>query len=396
MIPVVSVAAVLGKPDTRGAPGNRGQNSNRFQLLRDRSRSLSTSGRLPPPSPASKRRAEEEANQAGKQAKTDRNAVFVSMGTVEQKIADGKKTIDKLKVSLVSDESCNSFLKEFLGGVIDTLDSLAASVESLASVVVDGAGNSPVTSAVPNTTQRSKVGHATGENQVLMPPPPPPTEAEVRKKKFVTAVKEAEKAVLVFGLDLGRVPTMNTGTLSRKVTEDITAKAAATDGKTDGRPLEDTVAILEDTLSMMKGMEFFGKVTKPFANRNKPDDSRIGKFHTLPVKMIFKDRDAKGRAEQVLRKNCQVNCTTPYPVPLRNAIKRTIDEQKLAFPNDFIQVKVDPEAAVLRISRRADGKWSNNTAMVELTDNDMASSLTGTASSSGKNDMEVTVGLQTL
>ena len=221
-------------------------------------------------------------------------------------------------------------------------------------------------------------------------------EAEVRKKKFVTAVKEAEKAVLVFGLDLGRVPTMNTGTLSRKVTEDITAKAAATDGKTDGRPLEDTVAILEDTLSMMKGMEFFGKVTKPFANRNKPDDSRIGKFHTLPVKMIFKDRDAKGRAEQVLRKNCQVNCTTPYPVPLRNAIKRTIDEQKLAFPNDFIQVKVDPEAALLRISRRADGKWSNNTAMVELTENDMASSLTGTASSSGKNDMEVTVGLQTL
>ena len=396
MIPVVSVAAVLGKPDTRGAPGNRGQNSNRFQLLRDRSRSLSTSGRLPPPSPASKRRAEEEANQAGKQAKTDRNAVFVSMGTVEQKIADGKKTIEKLKVSLVSDESCNSFLKEFLGGVIDTLDSLAASVESLASVVVDGAGNSPVTGAVPNTTQRSKVGHATGENQVLTPPPPPPTEAEVRKKKFVTAVKEAEKAVLVFGLDLGRVPTMNTGTLSRKVTEDITAKAAATDGKTDGRPLEDTVAIREDTLSMMKGMEFFGKVTKPFANRNKPDDSRIGKFHTLPVKMIFKDRDAKGRAEQVLRKNCQVNCTTPYPVPLRNAIKRTIDEQKLAFPNDFIQVKVDPEAALLRISRRADGKWSNNTAMVELTENDMASSLTGTAASSGKNDMDVTVGSQTL
>ena len=172
MIPVVSVAAVLGKPDTRGAPGNRGQNSNRFQLLRDRSRSLSTSGRLPPPSPASKRRAEEEANQAGKQAKTDRNAVFVSMGTVEQKLADGKKTIDKLKGSLESDESCNSFLKEFLGGVIDTLDSLAASVESLASVVVDGAGNSPVMGTVPNTTQRSKVGHATGDNQVLMPPPP--------------------------------------------------------------------------------------------------------------------------------------------------------------------------------------------------------------------------------
>ena len=67
-------------------------NSNRFSLLRDRSRSLSTSGRLPPPSPASKRRAEEEAAKDGKQARIDRNALFVSMETVEMKISSGKKT----------------------------------------------------------------------------------------------------------------------------------------------------------------------------------------------------------------------------------------------------------------------------------------------------------------
>ena len=190
---------------------------------------------------------------------------------------------------------------------------------------------------------------------------------------------------------------MNTGTLSRKVTEDITAKAAATDGKTDGRPLEDTVAVLEDTLSMMKGMEFFGKVTKPFANKNKPDDSRSGKFHTLPVRMIFKDKDAKSRAEQVLRKSCQVNCTTPYPVPLRNAIKRTIEEQKLAFPNEFIQVRVDPEAALLRISRRVDGKWSNKTATVELLDKDMAPAMgNNTATGTPGNNNNVEMGEQAL
>ena len=111
--------------------------------------------------------------------------------------------------------------------------------------------------------------------------------------------------------------------------------------------------------------------------------------------MVFKDRDAKVRAEQVLRKNCQVTCTTPYPVPLRKAIKRALDAQKLCFPNEFIQVKVDPEAAVLKISRRADGKWSNNTAVVELTDHDMA--LTAT-NDDGANQqmMEVTGSQQTL
>ena len=254
-----------------------------------------------------------------------------------------------------------------MGGVIDSLDSLTASVESLASVVVDGAGQPPA--AADQQKTKGKMDPS-GNNQ--KPPPVQPSEGELRKKKFVSTVREAEKAVLVFGLDLGRVPTMNTGTLSRKVTEDITAKAALVDGKNDGRPSEDTVAVLEDTLSMMKGMEFFGKVSKPFANKNDASDSRIGKFHTLPVKMVFKDKDAKGRAEQVLRRNCKVNCTTPYPVPLRKAIKRALDAQKLCFPNEFIQVKVDPEAAVLRISRRADGKWSNNTALVELTDHDMA------------------------
>ena len=144
MIPAVPIATVLGKPDTRRDTGNRPPFNNRFELLRDRSRSLSASGRLPPPSPASKRRAEEEANLASKQAKVDRNALFISMGTVEAKIDNGRKTIEKLKVSLVADESCNGFMKEFLGGVIDTLDSLTASVESLASVGVDGVGKPAV------------------------------------------------------------------------------------------------------------------------------------------------------------------------------------------------------------------------------------------------------------
>ena len=104
MIPAVPIATVLGKPDTRRDTGNRPPFNNRFELLRDRSRSLSASGRLPPPSPASKRRAEEEANLASKQAKVDRNALFISMGTVEAKIDTGRKTIEKLKGSFFRDK----------------------------------------------------------------------------------------------------------------------------------------------------------------------------------------------------------------------------------------------------------------------------------------------------
>ena len=366
MIKPVTVASVLTKPGELRDTGTRPPNNNRFSMLRDRSRSVSISGRLPSPSPAAKRRAEDEANRAGKAARIDRNAMFLSMETVEKRISHGKKNIEKLKNSLVSDESCNGFLKEFLGGVIDTLDDMVASVEAISSVMVDGppdnSGGPPTVSAKNGQRQEPVKGKV---------PPVEPTPSEVRKAQFVSKVKEAEKSVLVFGLDLGRVPTMNTGTLARKVTEDITTKASVVEGKTNGRPSEDTVAVLEDTLSMMKGLEFFGKVTKPHTVKNSEGVVSTGTYHTLPVKLIFKDKDAKARAEKVLRTNCKVNCTTPYPMKLRSAIKRTIEAQKVSFPNEFIQVKVDPEAAVLRVSRRADGKWTNNTDTIPLTEADM-------------------------
>ena len=63
--------------------------------------------------------------------------------------------------------------------------------------------------------------------------------------------------------------------------------------------------ILEDTLSVMKGMEFFGKVTKVYNNTKNNGDELNGKFCTLPVKMVFKDTDSKARAEAVLRKTCK-------------------------------------------------------------------------------------------
>ena len=242
-------------------------------------------------------------------------------------------------------------------------------MEALASVAVDGQVAPTVTATTnqPKVVEKGK-HHSRPQTRET---PVEPTQAELKKKKFINTVRDAEKSVLVFGLDLGKVPIMNTGTLARKVTEDITTKASVVDGNTNGRPKEDTVAVLEDTLSMMKGMEFFGKRTKPYTNRKDAEDSANGSFHTLPVKMMFKDKDSKMIAEKVLRSNCKVNCTTPYPIMLRKAIKRTIDSQKVEFPNEFIQVKVDPEAGMLRVSRRADGKWTNDTAKITLSEADM-------------------------
>jgi hypothetical protein len=88
-----------------------------------------------------------------------------------------------------------------------------------------------------------------GESEIV-------SEQEVRKKKFVQAVREAEKATLVFNLDMGTVAVMNTNTMNRKFSMALKAKAAEIDGNVDGEPKADTVTQLDDTLSMVKNMDY--------------------------------------------------------------------------------------------------------------------------------------------
>ena len=149
-----------------------------------------------------------------------------------------------------------------MGGVVDSLDNVFDSLTEVASTLVDKGAI-----AAPVKVRGRETGKVPSSDTGSSAAAPTPNQEEVKKKKFITAVKEAEKSVLVFNLNLGRVPIMTTGTIAKKVTEDITAKAAIVVGKDNGLPSEDTITVLEDTLSVMKGMEFFGKATKPFQNK---------------------------------------------------------------------------------------------------------------------------------
>ena len=87
--------------------------------------------------------------------------------------------------------------------------------------------------------------------------------------------------------------------------------------------------------------------------------------------MVFKDRESKARAEAVLRKSCKLQCSTPYPAQLRKVIKNTIDLYRDKFPENFIQVKVDPEMLQLKLSRRLKAeraKWINDFEVIKLED----------------------------
>jgi hypothetical protein len=154
---------------------------------------------------------------------------------------------------------------------------------------------------------------------------------------------------------------MNTNTISKNVTQDVVRKAAKAEGKTDGRPREETVAILDDTLSMVTGMDFLGKVTRPYHNKRNVNDPANGTFCTMPVKLNFKTKEAKAHAESVLRKNCGIRGSTPLPPKVRKLVGETIAAQKIKHPGCFIQVRIDTESLSLKVSRRNENKeWTNN------------------------------------
>ena len=362
----VSIASTLVKPNEVRDPGkNPTNNSNRFLVLRDRSRTPSVSGRGPPLSPAVKRRNEDDSAGNGKNPRMD--SVFENMKGVELKIDKGKQAVAGIKVLLTKvGNGADDQLKELFGGLVDGLDGVFGILTNITSIIVDNAAPGKHSPRKEGGTGKTYAQSAAAKATA---PPVAPTAEEVRKKKFVNAVKEAERSLLIFNLDLGKVPIMNTATIAKKVTEDITAKAAAVEGSDTGRPTEDTIMVLEDTLSVMKGMEFFGKATKAFRNKGNEQDTRNGSFHTLPVKMVFKDRDMKSKAESVLRTKCKVQCSTPYHIQLRKAIKALVDTHRDTFPENFIQVRVDAENLMLKVSRKckADNKWINNYESVPIT-----------------------------
>jgi hypothetical protein len=354
-----AVSSVL--PPVLRDQGKRPPDSNRFAPL---ARANSVSGSLPPPSPATKRPPEDQIGPTGngKNMRLNPARVFNVMEGVEKMMAKGRDDILKARTALANDKELSASSKEILGGLISSNENMTDAFELLASIVVDISTKAGNGFFVSNAAKGSYAAAGGGPKTK-----PAVNQEEVRKKKFAQAVKEAEKSVLVFGLDLGKVQIMNTATISRHVTQDIVRKAAEIENKTDGRPGEETVALLDDTLSMVTGMDFFGKVTKPFNNKRDVNDVKNGSFCTLPVKLNFKNKEAKARAETILRRHCGISGSTPYPQKLRKLIGKTLGEERAKNPQCFIQVRVDPDNFALKVSRRNDKKeWVNNYSIIDI------------------------------
>jgi hypothetical protein len=143
---------------------------------------------------------------------------------------------------------------------------------------------------------------------------------------------------------------MNQETMSNRATLALTAMAAATEERQTGIPTEDTIAGIDDVLSVVRNVEFFGRKTKTYIN---PKDDKSGSYCTVPVRYEFSNKEERFEAEKYLKDKCGIHCSTPYPIILRESIRQVSDKVHKDFPGHHVKVSVDTGKFCLRVAKRA-------------------------------------------
>jgi hypothetical protein len=239
-------------------------------------------------------------------------------------------------------------VKDVIVGMGNALKLLLKSQENLTSALIDVV-------KVKEAPTGNGVATISGETKQKVKAPQPaqvdPKAAAERKVK--QAIREAEKKTLLFNIDMGKVPTLNKDTLSRKVTLALGEKATSGNHDYDIKDAEDAI---DDILSCVK-LDFLGTTSKKFYNKKNPQDPRNDSFCTMPVRFEFKDKVTRMQAEKTLRKVCSVSCAVPYPKRLRAMMDNLISEGKKKFPNCYIRTRVDVDNLTIEAHAKKDKEW---------------------------------------
>ena len=192
----------------------------------------------------------------------------------------------------------------------------------------------------------------------------PPVAHNPAAQRFRDLVSEAEKSTVIFNLDMSRVPIINRETMGIKATSALTAMAAAVENRPAMNPSSDTLAAIDDALSVADNLSFFGSTTKSLTGKS----ANSGAYCTIPVCYKFPSKDIRSKAEQVLRSKCKVSCSTPYPQALRACIKTVLEDGKLARPDDFCSVSVDMAQLSFKVSWRGKNTsvWSRFDKLIPI------------------------------
>jgi len=301
-----------------------------------------------------------EPDNPGKIPKLDANKVFDQLKVYDTMMTMAKTTLTEVgscasKVGSVDDGTIGTAIYK-LGQV---LDAIISSQEALKSTIVDMVKlNEQATSSGDNIRYIGSVpGNTSGgsgtSNQTGKQKKPAPTKEEIEKAKVKKVLREAERRIIAFDLDLGTAPIMNKTTISKNVTVDLHNRAKS--GNHDWA-VDSAATMVDDVLSCAQ-LEFLGSGTRRFHNNRDPTDARNNRMCTVPVRFDFKNKDQRIRAETAMKKICKVRTAVPYPKRMREALASLVIEGKTKAPGKFVMTKVDVENLTISAHVRGETGW---------------------------------------
>ena len=222
--------------------------------------------------------------------KLDANLIFSQLKGQDTHIENAKNALTAATTAI-----CSTY-KPDDGGISTILTNLAAAVENLLkgndilkSSLIDHS-KAPTGPATPNPAFNFSLAASQqpAPTQKKLPvAKPTPTAEENLTAKVKRTLREAERRIVIFDLDLGPAPTINKETISCKVTVALHDKAKS--GAHDWA-IGDAEEMVDDTLSCST-LQFLGSGTRKFYNNREKDDPRNSKMCTVPVRMDFKNKE---------------------------------------------------------------------------------------------------------
>jgi len=193
--------------------------------------------------------------------------------------------------------------------------------------------------AANSRAELAETAKTDGKNNEERETPPPPSESP-----FTVTVREAERSVVIFNLDLGQAPLINPITISTKVT------AALVQHISSYEHVESAKEIVDDILSMVRSMDCLGTSTRPCKDPKNP--SRDNSFYTIPVKLAFFNKPTAKKVTDILRRKYKLNTAIPYHKSLKACITLAYKKLEQEHPGYQVKINLDTVKQCLRGSIR--------------------------------------------
>jgi len=365
---------VLRIVSPRKMAGTSYNSSNRFSALRSKSRSKSRNRNRNRNRSRSNsvRNNEEIPTVAVDSSATDENPTKTFMISLNEEYMTKCKTeLETIATACdavergIADADATVHVKELLGGITHILRSFGKIQNALLSLAVEtptatksyaNAAKSAANLAPPpaqNGGKKQRKGSTRNQQQVgtyAIHESEDLKEKDRKYYRFKDTIRDAERSTLIFNLNLGRNPIMDQETMSTRATLALGKKAAMVEKSTAEHPSEATREILDDAIGMADKIHFYGRQTKSYRN---PKDPASGSYCTLPARYDFATRDLRIRVEKIMREKCDANCATPYPLVVRECIKRVAAATKAVYPDCAVRVNVDAHNFCLRVGTKA-------------------------------------------